>query len=634
MAFEAAGIRLVIRDMTWRAPARLAEWSGDGREVVMVTTLDQDDEFRARETPQTWVLDASSWKPLERYVEARAMALSPDARYLALAVPGPAGLVRVFDRVDGQPEPDMENPGSSQVEELHFAADGSRLAATLEDGRVCIGDVDGTSPTICHRLGARHARLNRDASTLVVAGLGKRVELVQVKTGTRLKTFPAAPDTPLAVSADGLSAAFVRGREFVIVDLKTRRERARKLSGEDEGMADVGLADAELAGALALNQDGSKLAALLSVGALTVWDTTDKGAALHTESIWTIVRGHGPLVSGALAFSPSSRAIFAGPTVLDSQTFAFQALTPEQSEFEDTDRGVAFSTDGRFLWTDQHTVDLATGRAVDRKLFDPKRAAPTASPDGRFMASMGEGNRVVELTDRERPGWRKQIWSARNDSEQSIAYTSFLPDGITLLLAEQEGHGWRSKARLLLVDARNGALAQSIDALTGCDQSSIALAPSGRRMVIECLSRSNRHRSCSTANAARGKTRTRSSSWMSSACRVKPYQGLEASCHDDGVRVWRKDRELGHLPVNASEIHELALGPRGLVAIAFATSTELWSWKTRDRLASIDGPIVRAPDGRYELLGPVSNPACVYGTYVLPLSACKVRFATSGLLKN
>jgi WD40 repeat protein/DNA-binding SARP family transcriptional activator len=342
-------------------------------------------------------------------------SFSPDGRTLATS--GDNGIVNLWDVRQGVKIETLEGhsgEGSGQV----FSPDGRTLYTAAGDSTVMIWDVAGDrrlgSP---FRTGLRTIpedafppafALSPDGTTLAVARLDGRVDLIDAETLRRIGGFEAFHDTlanAIEYSPDGGRLAVGGGRGL------------------------VGLWDAE---------SGERLGPLL--------DAPRRGPCADPSSLFGIPHCFEATVQNALAFSPD------GLLAVASVGGQLRVWDPGQREpiappveLPPFVLGLAFSPDGSQLAIPfgynnpgpdgVEVLDVASGERVTRLRTEAEVRSVAFSPDGRLLASGHvDATALVWATD----DWR-QVGSPLPVDHRFVLGLAFSPDSRTLAASNEDG---------------------------------------------------------------------------------------------------------------------------------------------------------------------------------------------------
>jgi WD40 repeat protein len=370
------------------------------------------------------------------------LALSPDARLLAVGTTGLAPRVMLWDvatrRQQGDPlfvqgeeytggplSADARRAHLGVITSLRFDAAGKRLAAGSASGRIKVWDVP---------------------STYLVASLDGH--------GDRVTGLSFLDDATLAsTSADHAVAAWT-------------------LAEPSPLMLDQPYHESYGASAMAVSPDGRTVVAGEANGLITVWNTDEPLSQSHFPTADRLL---------SLAVSPDGSTLASTHADATVRLWSLADGTP-LSVLEPQAGPVwtaTFSQDGSLLaagTNDGTTVvwDVASSRRTHE--FALRNAVKTVafSPDGNFLSSAGSDNRVVmwDLAAED------VAWSvfASERSFVSVEDVAFSPDGGTLAVAASDG--------VLLLDAGTGAPSGALDAPLGDAQyTAVAFALDGRLLA-------------------------------------------------------------------------------------------------------------------------------------------------------
>jgi WD40 repeat protein/serine/threonine protein kinase len=346
----------------------------------------------------------------------RAVAVSPDGKYLATAGAGPRSL-RLWGAADGKPVATLD--GHTAVA---FSGDNRWVAAAGEGNTVYVwdrSDLAGKPRVLAGHTGpVRSVAFRADGRQLATAGDDQKVRLwdptdlkasplVLGDLGGRVAAVTYSPDGKLVAVAAGSGVRFFQ------------------TSGEPV-QPELKHPDKNLVTCLAFSPDGRTLATGCTDNKLRLWEVTS-GRELRA------LEGHAQAIQD-VAFSPdgsrlASVAWDGTARVWESETGKPVLQLPGLS-------GVTFTRDGRRLFAAQHDRTASTWEAAPRPAgvalpgHTDSVIGVAASGDGKTWASAGR-DRTVRLWD---PATRQPRGEPLHFSK-SVQALALSPDGQTLAVA-------------------------------------------------------------------------------------------------------------------------------------------------------------------------------------------------------
>jgi WD40 repeat protein len=334
-----------------------------------------DDELEDDSTPSDKIV-------LELKLEHRLFCARHEDRGPTMRTYG--GDASTRDPLTGEPKP---VPITPMYYDLTFSPDGRRVAAARNDRTIALWDVD-TGELSCElalEYTPYRIAFTPDSALLRTCSKAKTIEEWSIADARRLRLLKRKiiPGLCGAFSPDGLHAAVAGGsKKVAIFELENGQE-----------VAPLGIPHG--ASVVNFSPSGRRVAAsvLQAKGALTAWDFETR------RRLYTI---HPPGSGSAdVVFSPDERLIacsnfFGGSiTLWDADTGAFRSCPRQPGG---SGRGIAFHRDGRSLISlGDHrlsVIDLASGTEKTCEPPHPEAGQLAASPDGRFVASAGDGDHV------------------------------------------------------------------------------------------------------------------------------------------------------------------------------------------------------------------------------------------------
>jgi WD40 repeat protein len=442
------------------------------------------------------IWDASTGREARRLTLPRfgvssvyTMAFSPDSKLLA--VRGGYGTVIIWDRTTGK-EVHTLHGHLERVRCMVFRPDGTELATSSDDGMVRIWNV---ATGRCQR-----------AFTVVPSGVAWAV--AYSPDGQSLATGGDDPRVKVRDAASGRERLSLRGHSSTVCCVAFSPDGRRLVSGGYDQTVRVWDAEGgdELwcfrghtgpIRAIAFGPDGRRLASCGEDGTVKLWEAVGGPAAATLKC-----PGDGPNAYwGGAAYSPDGRRVALVSAdgiahVYDAECGAeCLALTVyPPSEFPGSER---YSPDGRFFATGgagekaARLWDAETGRAL---LTGPTHSEAVVrlafAPDSKWLASV---SLLPEEREKARTAATVKIWSTADGQErcslltgEPVSSAAFSPDG--RLLATGGGEGWRGaigmfqntlSPRIRLWDTGNGREQRSFSGHSDTIYA-LAFSPDGR----------------------------------------------------------------------------------------------------------------------------------------------------------
>lgn len=388
-------------------------------------------------TVAVWSRDGALVRLFEGHydLQVNAVAWGDDGKLLASAYSD--GMVRVWDVEKGAETARFEVP-ESEVYAVSWSDDGRTLAAGSSDRSVRLWPVgpDQSSEIQLsrHRGGVKAVAFSPDSTRLASGSADGTARLWAVTSGREIRRFQGHADSvsALAVSLDGrtLVTGGLENPSIVVwrlgpgMDAGARAPTWLSLEG-DRNLLSV-----------AVSPDGSQVAAGFNDGTVELWrdDSIDGSKKVHRESVF------------ALAFSPDGErlASVSGDRFIVWDTVGLKALVTDDAGPRGDPSALVWSPDGRtlaagsrkgqlWIWNQEDPPSVVEGRqevlslafpAADElwvlhrglKLQKWNPLAPdkqprrltslsgrlsgvALSPDGRFLASVRYGERIVRLAE-------------------------------------------------------------------------------------------------------------------------------------------------------------------------------------------------------------------------------------------
>jgi WD40 repeat protein len=452
----AAGGDGVVRFWNLQGAHRLATDGVSGRAAIAVALSPDRRRVASAVGSVIEVRSVDSVAPRRRLLGSRlgaasaldfavSLDFSPDGRYLAAAYPYDAQLVRIYSLDHPRARP-VELRQQGWVNSVAFSPDGRMLAVGggFRDGRIRLWDLRhirrGPKVLAGHRGVVGALVFSPDAATLASGGYDGTVRLWRLRGShrrSRVLARDVGPIGALAFSPDGRALAS-GGRDWLVRvwRLDSPGDRAKVYPGNDDSIV-----------SLAFSPDGRMLASQtasndvrldLIAGVVPPVGARPIVYDEHTGSVSTV------------AFSPGGRSIVFGDSdatvhTADLQTGSIRSRTGTNAvdwlSFVDggTLRATARTdneSNGKILVLE----NLRTGATTRRLTIRPQIATGLAiSPDGRFVAGAGGGNRddAVRIADLRRASPR--LVELKGKVSAGIPAMAFSPDSHKLALAGLDG---------------------------------------------------------------------------------------------------------------------------------------------------------------------------------------------------
>jgi WD40 repeat protein len=363
----------------------------------------------------------SSWKPHPGPI--RALALSPDRRWLATAGPGH---LQVQAR-DGEVRDLQSRNGHAYLHALAFSADGRWLAAACEEPTVCLYDTTQWTVTRLPKGGSALTALAFGRGDTLLASISrgvKGVRLFEMPGAKELAPLDTGDDPPegLALSRDGRWLAVSKRGWIEIWDPLAHKRLAQQGSPGPKALAfsqDQRLLATSGAVIFDLGQkaDGQVELAPRSAGggpsgnpfAVVAFSADARYVATSTSAQGALITGFGPEPVTSLAPGSAGALQFA-----DGRRLVVGELDGRISEWDPDARAlrrvphagkvhaVALSADGRRLATASadgmlRLIDTGNGNEIGHLSLPCDPGGLAFSADGRWLSVVeGEKLRLAE----------------------------------------------------------------------------------------------------------------------------------------------------------------------------------------------------------------------------------------------
>jgi WD40 repeat protein/transcriptional regulator with XRE-family HTH domain len=425
------------------------------------------------------------------------LAFSPDGRTIASG--GTDGQIRLWDVVSGALLQTL-NEHTGPVFCVTWSPNGEFLASAGHDARIRLwtiveADSTGLKPTPVqildgHSNPVRGLAFSPDGRTLASASWDGTVKLWEVERGTPRETIPVSSRlSGLVWSPDGrYLAAGELDRSFWVWDVALHKPRttfygrmlpvralafspdssALSTADEDGGMQTLDMTTGQCIRSwqsfactvsdIAWNPNSAQIASGGSDKLVTIWDVAQH-VPLH------LLRGHKAIIWG-VAWSPDGRWLASCSEdntirIWDAAKAASERVLTDSALVDAQPFATAWSPDGECLAIATHrqgvfVYDRRTQifQRVERSAVPPRTRRVEWSPDGRYLASSGEGGHIL-------------VW---NSSDYSLCTTleghrgmvvalAWSADG-TRLASGSWGHG---SDQLLIWNTQSWKLIRALD---------------------------------------------------------------------------------------------------------------------------------------------------------------------------
>jgi WD40 repeat protein len=433
-----------------------------------------------------------------------------------------------------------------------FNDGGSRFAAGLEDGTVCVYPISKNSvctPSLVSNgtvMGLVFTNVHDDLAAASLDGSVVNLKSLPLAATTRfILETKIAPHLytmmgrwPMALSEAGGLLVYSPDGNFL---------RVQRL-GSGEALKDLGSLTTSVT-SLALSPNGSQLATGDHEGRISVWNLQkgEPGQILESEKLH--IERPGATIS-ALAFSPDGHRLGSGGVNTPLTIWNLDSGAKDANPFYDQVTSVTFTSDGSSLissnWSDNTArlwdLQLNDGRPLTRHIFGPEGAF--LSSDGRQLLSGGP--RELDIFD----------FQLGNVKRFSVDANAIAP-GV---------RGIFPTAALNIVVRKEGT-AQSLFSLPGHSKTvrAMAMAPDGLHLVSSSL--------------------------------------------DGTTKLWSLvgQRELGTYNGHSALVDSLAITPDGskLITGGEDGTAKVWTLESREELASVlslgrQDWVVVSPDGWFD----------------------------------
>jgi WD40 repeat protein/serine/threonine protein kinase len=416
-------------------------FSPDGREVASATWMPD---------PAVKVWDARTGKEIRTLPGQRAVAYSPDGKYLASfrtvsdgQAPEIRTEVRVWEAATGRLVHTFRRPDSTLFA-LAFSPDGKRLAAagghTLSMKEICLWDLGSGQELFATRTQGKAnlcVAFSPDGKRLATGSADRTLSLWEALSGREILTLRGHGYGVLGV-------AFSRNGERLYSAAGDRTLRVWD-AGSDPAPRTL-RGHGEMVICARFSPDGKLLASAAKDGAVNLWDVARcqlvQALREHTASV------------RELAFSPDGKALATagrdgrlilwdvGPALLSAPPGAGARLRLSLKGPAGSFQTLAFSPDGRRVAAGRLdgtlTVWNARTGAVDLAL--PKQfdyiMHVRFSPDGKLLALAGGEQPVIRLCD---AATGRRLRTLTGHSGQTVNQVAFRGDGQRLASAGGDG---------------------------------------------------------------------------------------------------------------------------------------------------------------------------------------------------
>jgi WD40 repeat protein len=467
--------------------------------------------------------------------DCNQLALSPDARWLAVAGPGGLKEVRLLDMKAGVTSVNTMrlNGHTSTTRSVAFSPDGKLLASGDSAGDVILWDVASQQNIRSlkgHTAFLQQLAFSPNGERLASGSADGRVKIWDVETGQFQRAFKAHTReiTSLCFSGKG---------DTLFTGCDDGAARLWQLASPPDALDLHGHTD-RVAG-LAFSPDSATLASGSRDQSIRLWDARTGLEKRHIKTEKQVVR---------VAFSPDGRVLASGGDGLQVQLWGASTgkllrtlrPTPDRLRPDLPISGVAFSPDGRFLAagggkpTNYAETDiLATIIVWDTRTWRPVAELKghrryiteiAFSPDSTMLASASQ-DRTVKL-------WSVKSWSeirSLGGFRERVGCVAFSSDGSALAAGDwgADIRRWRT------VDWQEmPTLKGHVNAVTG-----LAFMPDGKTLASASWDRTVKLWDLESQRETR--TLQGGNEWAAVVARSPDGQTLAAVGENFSIKLWR-----------------------------------------------------------------------------------------------